>query len=87
MSYRNRTAGLNGSIEISRNEIETANKFRSKIVIAQETSEVEPAYITFFNTSKSLYDSEINLLQNRFRGEKSYGGIATHYINSVLELK
>ena len=86
MSYRNFSQGYNGTIEISKNEIEEANNSTTRIIIAQETGEVSPDYITFHNTSKSYYLKQLSLIQKAFSNNKSFGGIATHYINSYMEL-
>jgi len=87
MSYRNQTQGDNGSIKISEDEIYIANEYNTKVVIAQETGDVPPPYITFYNTSKSQYNRQVGILEKTFQREKSFGGIAVHYINSFLELK
>ncbi|TSC70422.1 MAG: hypothetical protein CEO12_356 [Parcubacteria group bacterium Gr01-1014_46] len=87
MSYRNFSRGKDGSIDISRDEINLANKYNTKIVIAQETGDVPPPYITYYNTSRAQYDEEVGLIEKEFVGDKSFGGIATHYINAFLELK
>lgn len=87
MAYRNQSLGRDGSIEISKDEIARANKTETKIVIAQETGNVKPSYITFHNTSKSHYNKEIDVLEKAFESSKSFKGMAVHYINSFLELK
>lgn len=87
MSYRNYSSGKNGSIDISKDEINIANKYNTKIILAQETGDVLPPYITFHNTSRLLYNKEVELLEKKFINERSYGGIATHYVNAFLELK
>lgn len=86
MAYRNFSDGPNGSIEISKDEVATANKYKTKIILALETGKVDPEYITFFNKSKSYFSKEKNSLEKAFKNNPSYGGIATHYINSLLEL-
>jgi hypothetical protein len=87
MSYRNFSEGDNGSIAISKDEISKANKRQSKIIIAQETGDVEPPFITFHNTSRRLYNKQVATIENTFAQNKSYNGTATHYINAFLELK
>ncbi|HEY4510931.1 MAG TPA: hypothetical protein VJG29_00995, partial [Candidatus Paceibacterota bacterium] len=42
MSYRNFAEGTDGAIDISRREIDAANKSRTRVVIAQETGDFEP---------------------------------------------
>lgn len=87
MSYRNFSKGSDGSIDISTDEISSANKHRTKIIVAQETGDVEPAYITFHNTNKKYFNKQKNELGAAFSLDKSYGGIAIHYINAFIELK
>lgn len=87
MAYRNESAGKDGSITISQDEVWNAARTDTKVVLAQETGEVLPPYITFYNTSRSRYDAETAALAAAFAAEKSFAGIATHYINSFLELR
>ncbi len=86
MSYRNFSRGLDGSIDISKEEINTANKYSTKVIIAQETGDVEPPYITFYSTGKNHYDKQLGLILGAFKNDKSFGGVATHYVNAFLEL-
>jgi len=87
MAYRNFSKGPDGSIEISKDEIQTANDYHTKIVVAQETGDVPPPYITFAGTSPSYLTAQIRDIEKEFSHNKSYNGIALHYINSLLELK
>lgn len=87
MSYRNFSQGKDGSIDVSTNEILTANKYNTKVVLAQETGDVPPPYITFYGKSKNEYEEQVKILEEEFINEKSYGGLATHYINAFMELK
>ncbi|MDO8481735.1 MAG: hypothetical protein Q7S75_01470 [bacterium] len=87
MAYRNFAEGKDGAIEISKNEIDTAGQYQTKIIVAQETGNVLPARITFHNTSRSYYDEQLKIIDETFAGEKSYGGLSTHYINALLALK
>jgi hypothetical protein len=87
MSYRNFSNGDDGSVDISKEEVTKANAYHSKIIIAQETGDVPPPYITFHNTTRSYYNKQVAFIQNTFADNKSFGGIAVHYVNSFLELK
>lgn len=89
MSYRNFAYGRDGSIEVSANEMKTARRgrFSTNIIIAQETSDVPPPYITFHNTSKSYFLDETNKLYRTFDSYKNFGGVAIHYANAFLSLK
>ncbi len=87
MSYRNFALGENGSIEISEDEIYLANEYSTKVIIAQETGDFPPSYITFHRKSKTYYESQMEILKKAFENEPSYGGMAKHYVNTYLELK
>ena len=87
MSYRNFSQGENGSIDISKNEIASAEKHRTKVVLAQESGDVEPPYITFYNTSKRRYNKETQKLEEAFKDTRSFDGLAVHYINSFMDLR
>lgn len=87
MSYRNTATGSDGTIEISNNEMQTANKHNTKIIIAQETGDVAPAYITFYNRPKEYFAKEISLINGAYDSYSNFGGIAVHYVNSFLALK
>lgn len=87
MAYRNFSKGEDSSVDVSKDEISEADGSHTKIIIAQETGDVLPPYITFHNTSRSYYKKQLSTLQQAFTADKSFGGIATHYINAFLELR
>lgn len=87
MSYRNFAEGENGAIDISKYEIERANAYNTKIVVAQETGDFPPPYITFYSKTRDDFEGQLEAIENAFAHEKSYGGIAAHYINTLMELK
>jgi hypothetical protein len=89
MSYRSFASGYDGSIEISKNEMETARDgaYSTKIIIAQETGEVLPPYITFYKTSKNYLFEQIGRINSTFDPNPNFGGIAIHYTNAFLALK
>lgn len=89
MSYRTFADGHDGSIEISQNEMQTAlrGNHTTKVIIAQETGDVPPPYITFHRTSKEHLNKQIGRLQQTFGKNENFGGIAIHYVNSLLTLK
>jgi hypothetical protein len=89
MSYRNFAEGGNGTIEISQNEMDTAKNgaYKTQIIIAQETGEVDPSYITFHNTSKGYLFGEVEKISKVFENHPNFGGIAIHYANAFLAMK
>jgi len=86
MAYRNFSKGEDGSIEISQDEIKTADSYHTRVIVAQETGDVLPSYVTFHNTSLSNLNKNIKNIQEAFVSNKSYNGIAIHYINSLMKL-
>ncbi len=87
MSYRNFSKGDDGTLEISEDEISKANKSKTKIIVAQETGDVQPPYVTFYNTSKPYLVRQLDVISKAFSKEKSFGGVAVHYANAFLDLK
>ena len=89
MSYRNFAEGEDGAIEITKNEMQTANsgKYKTKIIIAQETGDVPPPYITFHDTSKKYLTWQIEKINTAFNPYSNFGGIAIHYANALVALK
>lgn len=89
MSYRNFAKGEDGSIEISQNEMDTAKRRarNTKVIIAQETGEFPPLYITFHHTSQRYLARQINELDAAFSSHPNFGGLAFHYINALIDLK
>ncbi len=87
MSYRNYSRGDDGTIQISQDEINKANRGKTKIIVAQETGDVLPPYITFHNTTKSYLLKQLSTIEKTLAKEKSFGGVAIHYANAFLELK
>lgn len=89
MSYRSFADGYDGSIEISNNEMQTAENggYQTKIIIAQETGDVPPPYITFNRTSKKYLNKQITKINHAFETSPNFGGIAFHYLNSLLALR
>lgn len=89
MSYRNFADGNDGSVDISNTEVAEATNgmYLTKIIVAQETGDVLPPYITFNNTSKNYYSKEIEKINKAFEPYQNFGGIAVHYVNAFLTLK
>lgn len=87
MAYRNYTNGPDGSIDIAKDEIFIANKYKTKVILALETGETEPSFVTFFNHKKTYFENQVDNLTRAFKENQSYGGIAVHYINSYIDLR
>ncbi len=89
MSYRNKAEGTDGSILISKTEVDQASvgTGSTKVIVGQETGNVEPGYVTFYQTSKANYINQINIINNQFKGSKNFGGISAHYIDPLMDLQ
>lgn len=89
MSYRNFAEGLDGAIEVSANEMRTAKTgiHNTRVIIAQETGEVLPPYITFHNTSRRYFSEQISKINKAFQDNENFGGIAIHYVNAFLSMR
>lgn len=89
MSYRNFFDGPGGTKELSLPEIteSSSGHYSTKIVIAQETGNVSPAYVTFYGYSKSAYLDAVNVIYAFFGGYSNFNGVATHYLDTFEKLK
>ncbi len=87
MSYRNIGRGDDSAVDVSMDEITKADKTSVKIIVAQETGDVEPPYITFHKTSRAYLDKQLGVIRSDLDKNKSFGGIALHYVNAYLDLR
>ena len=89
MSYRNFATGDDGAIDITSGEIQTAQSgvYSTKVIVAQETGEVLPPYITYNKTTRNYLSQQISDIRKAFGTSPNFGGIAIHYVNSYLVLK
>lgn len=89
MSYRNFAEGSDSTVEISQVEVAQTSVAGSttKIVVGQETGNVEPSYVTYYNTSRIYYESQIAIIKNTFDKYSNFGGIAVHYMDPFILLK
>ncbi len=88
MAYRNFFNDQDGTKEISEPELEevTAGNYTTKIIIAQETGDVPPAYVTFHDYPKSALFDALNQIQGHFGKYKNFGGVSVHYFDAFLKL-
>ncbi len=85
MSYRNYFSGKGGTEELSTPEISQAGK--TKVIVAQETGNVQPSYVTFYGTTRATLNTEINAIYNTFSAAPGFGGVAVHYLDTFSNLK
>jgi hypothetical protein len=88
MDYRNKTEGQNGSIKLAEPQINYATKNTPHVgvIIAQETTNVEPLSITFYNQPKTNLNNALNELAQAFSYTKSLEGFAIHDLDGYREL-
>ncbi len=91
MAYRDKATGSNGTIEISRGEIEYAaqNAPKVKVWIGQETLDVtgDPPSITFFQEGESALEDALGKINAAYSKAPSFGGVAIHHLESYRVLK
>jgi hypothetical protein len=89
MSYRNYAQGSGGTIEISDGEMKEigATPRPTKMIIAQETGDVDPGYVTFYGMSKAALQEQVDIINSKYAANASFGGIAVHYLDPFLVLK
>ena len=88
MDYRNYATGTDGSIANAEKELNyvKTNKLKTIIIIGQETTDVLPRKITFFDKSKQLFKVEIAKIVAAFAQNLNFGGIAIHHLQSYIDL-
>jgi hypothetical protein len=87
MAYRNQAAGNDGSIQLSKVEVDEAQGHATKVLVAQETGNVEPSYVTFYGTSKATLATQVAAIRAAFAGNSGFGGISIHYLDPYAALK
>lgn len=87
MSYRNKASGKDGSIEISKNEMRSARRHPTRIVIAQETGPATPSFLTFHGLQKKDLRTELTKIDSAFHSYPNFGGLAIHYANAYMAMK
>lgn len=89
MAYRNFFDGNNGAKQVSETEINeaTKGKYSTKIIIAQETGDVSPSYVTFYDYPKSALFNSLNQINIYFGRYQNFGGTAVHYFDSFVKLQ
>ena len=90
MAYRNFAEGENGVNQISEVEVQDASALsdnKTPMIIAQESGNVEPNYVTYYGWWYEDYLEQITLVQNHFMPFQAYGGMAIHYLDTLMLLK
>lgn len=88
MSYRDFFSGSNGTQEISQVEIQeaSAGHYSTQIIVGQETGNVDPAFVTFYGSTKTVVLNMLSTISSSFGTYSNYGGNAVHYMDSFLAM-
>lgn len=89
MAYRNFFDENNGTKQISEVEINEATKGRysTKVIVAQETGNVSPGYVTFYDHPKSSLFDSLDEISTYFGRYSNFGGTAVHYFDSFVKME
>jgi hypothetical protein len=87
MAYRNTVTGSNGTEDLANPNVVEADGTATKVIIAQETGDVQPSYVTFYGLTKQDLYNALVAITNYFDQDSSFGGVAVHYLDPFLELK
>lgn len=85
MAYRDHFEDEDGTRELVTPEIQQAGT--TKVIVAQETGNVEPAYVTFYGQSRRELFSSLGSIQNAFKNNVGFGGVAVHYFDPFIALQ
>ncbi len=89
MAYRNVAEGPNGTIGLSAAAMALASQAGhvTRLIIAQETSDVQPAEITYYGSTKAYLAGQVAAIDAAYAGSAAFGGIAIDYIQPFLALR
>ncbi len=89
MAYRNFFEGGDGVKQLADAEIHEASEgaYATRIIVAQETGDVEPPYVTFFGKSKEDLNMSVDAIRKAYAASKNFGGVSIHYLEPFMELK
>lgn len=87
MAYRNFFDGEDGTAALVQPELQEASGTQTKVIVAQETGNVEPSYVTFYGMSQNEFAGAVKNILSEFANEQAFGGVAVHYLDSFLALR
>jgi hypothetical protein len=88
MAYRDRAAGPNSISSIVTQELEMADRYDKKVLVAVETKQSsEGNFITFFEEGSAYMDSELDKLPALMAEHPSFAGVAIHSFEYWKELE
>ncbi|MDB5164064.1 MAG: hypothetical protein JWS12_682 [Candidatus Saccharibacteria bacterium] len=89
MAYRNAANGNDGAVAHSRTELAYAQAKAPhvKVVIGQETTDVQPSKITFYGHSLADFSQQINAISDQANTYGVFGGIAINDVDGYLQIQ
>jgi hypothetical protein len=88
MAYRKSAEGSDGTITHIRNEIAYSDSVadRVRIIVGQETSDVQPRKITHFDSSFRDMVAELSKIRSSVAGSSNAAGFAFNDADAFLEM-
>jgi uncharacterized repeat protein (TIGR01451 family) len=87
MSYRDTFEGTNGTRNIVEAELKDAIGYSTRVIVSQETGNVDPDFVTFYGSTKTEVFENLSQINTAFKSYTSHGGNAVHYMDSFLEMR
>jgi hypothetical protein len=90
MAYRNFfSGGGDGVRELSTPELveASADGNKTNIIIAQETGNIDPSYVTFYGKTRADLLNMVSTITKNFGSYSAFNGVAIDYLDPFLELK
>lgn len=79
LAYRNTVDSEHGIVELARDEMESAQRLGTKVLVAVNTKQMPgEEYTSFYGSGKSEMDQSLASLSGALESYTSYGGIAIH---------
>ncbi|WP_433620262.1 hypothetical protein [Paenibacillus cellulositrophicus] len=79
LAYRNTVDSEHGIVELARDEMESAQRLGTKVLVAVNTKQMPgEEYTSFYGSGKSEMDQSLESLSGALESYTSYGGIAIH---------
>ena len=91
MAYRDHALGVNGTVDISRSEVDYATRKTPKVQvwIGQETLNVsgDPPSITFYQEGENALEQALGEIQTAYQAKPVVAGVAIHHWGSYRDMK
>jgi hypothetical protein len=88
MAYRNHAEGVNGTLDVASDEMSEASAapHQTKLIVAQETGNVQPSYVTFYGMTRTQLGAQVLAVDAAYANSSVFNGIAIDYIDPYLAM-